>query len=330
MRSILPSSVGGILRAVLGIVARAAVAHADVEKAVRAEGEIAAVVIRERLADERERPSLQSQIEARRRIGDQPVRRRSPEARDDGVAGAVGEVDEEAAAARVVGRERQAEQAPLAAGDDGAAQVEKVGAGHHAVADDPDAPALLDDELHRAVGRILDDRYRARESGHVGAQPQRRLCHEPRRETARDANQDERGNRSTGPHLPIIVKGAMTLRPRLWVVASFLFAACGGSSPTPGGGTETITGAERFGWDQPAADAGELASFRYALYVDDVRSEAADATCATAQSAAGFACTARMPTMTPGVHNLQVASFVIDGGAVRESPRSAAVRVTKR
>jgi hypothetical protein len=122
----------------------------------------------------------------------------------------------------------------------------------------------------------------------------------------------------------------MTLRPRLWVVASLLFAACGGSPPTQGGGPETITGVERFGWDQHAADAGELASFRYALYVDDVRSEAADVTCAPAQSAAGFACSARMPAMTPGVHNLQVASFVIDGGAVRESPRSAAVRVTKR
>jgi hypothetical protein len=114
------------------------------------------------------------------------------------------------------------------------------------------------------------------------------------------------------------------------MVASLLPAACGGSPQTPGGGTETITGAERFGWDQPAADAGELASFRYALYLDDVRGEAADVACATAQSAAGFPCTARMPAMTPGVHSLQVASFVIDGGAVRESPRSAAVQVTKR
>jgi hypothetical protein len=108
-----------------------------------------------------------------------------------------------------------------------------------------------------------------------------------------------------------------------------VFAACGGSPSTPNSG-DTITGAERFGWDQPAADAAELASFRYALYVDDLRSEAADVTCAPAQAGAGFACTARMPAMPAGVHNLQVASFVIDGGAVRESPRSAAVRVTKR
>ncbi|HYT65107.1 MAG TPA: hypothetical protein VEL51_01725 [Vicinamibacterales bacterium] len=121
----------------------------------------------------------------------------------------------------------------------------------------------------------------------------------------------------------------MTLRKRLIAFASFVFAACGGSPATPSG-TETITGIERFGWDQPAADAGELASFRYALYVDDARSEAADVSCALGQPSGQFICTSRLPTMSSGVHTLQVAAFAIDGGAIRESARSSAVRVLKR
>jgi hypothetical protein len=121
----------------------------------------------------------------------------------------------------------------------------------------------------------------------------------------------------------------MTLRKRVMVFASLVLAACGGSPSSPNG-TETITGAERFGWDQPAADAGELASFRYALYVDEARSEAADVMCAAGQSSAGFACTSRLPAISAGVHTLQVAAFVLDSGAIRESARSPAVRVLKR
>src|SRR5215204_3514238 len=102
----------------------------------------------------------------------------------------------------------------------------------------------------------------------------------------------------------------MTLRSTL-IAAAFLLAACGGSPPAPVS-TDTITGAERFGWDQPAADAGELASFRYALYVDDARSEAVDVSCASVQVSGRFACTSQLPAMPTGSHTLQVASFVID------------------
>src|SRR5436190_7580380 len=112
----------------------------------------------------------------------------------------------------------------------------------------------------------------------------------------------------------------MTLRKRLMVFATVVLAGCGGSPSSPNG-NETITGVERIGWDQPAADAGELASFRYALYVDDARSEASDVTCAAGPSSAGFACTSRLPAMSNGVHTLQVAAFVLDGGAILESTR---------
>lgn len=105
---------------------------------------------------------------------------------------------------------------------------------------------------------------------------------------------------------------------------------CGAPNTPPSGGGETITGLERFGWDQPAADAGELASFRYALYVDEARSEATDVSCAPGAAAGRFACTCRLPALSSGAHSLQVAAFVLDAGVTRESARSAAVRVVKQ
>src|SRR5688572_3948327 len=78
-----------------------------------------------------------------------------------------------------------------------------------------------------------------------------------------------------------------------------LAVACGDSRPPtpspPGTGVgETITGRERIGWDQAAANASELATFRYAIYVDGARSELADVTCAQTATAVGFACSARL------------------------------------
>ena len=112
-----------------------------------------------------------------------------------------------------------------------------------------------------------------------------------------------------------------------------LFAmACSTSSPpppevTPPAGGETINGTERIGWTQRAADAVELAAVRYAIYVDGTRSELAGASCALAAAADGFACSARLPTLTAGAHTLELASFVTDGSLL-ESARSAALRVT--
>jgi len=73
-----------------------------------------------------------------------------------------------------------------------------------------------------------------------------------------------------------------------------------------------------------------LQAFHYAVYVDGTRTEAVDATCGTTPSSAGFACTCKMPQMSSGEHSLQVAAFITEGGVVKESSRSAAVRVTMR
>ena len=98
-------------------------------------------------------------------------------------------------------------------------------------------------------------------------------------------------------------------------------------SPGPDPGGETITGRERIGWDQAAADPAELATFRYAIYVDGARSELGGVTCATPSGPAGFPCSGQLPSMSPGSHVLELATFFESDGTV-ESARSAQLRVT--
>jgi glucose/arabinose dehydrogenase len=117
------------------------------------------------------------------------------------------------------------------------------------------------------------------------------------------------------------------------VACCSVLASCGGSnsppSPAPGpGGSETINGTERLGWNQTAADPAELATFRYAIYVDGARSEIGDSSCSS--SGAGYACSGRLPAMTAGSHVIEVATFVLDGATVVESPRSTPLTVTVR
>jgi hypothetical protein len=69
----------------------------------------------------------------------------------------VGEVDEETAADRVVGRERQAEHSLLATEGDAARQVQEIGGENHPRVDETDASGLLDDYLDGAsVGPCMN------------------------------------------------------------------------------------------------------------------------------------------------------------------------------
>jgi glucose/arabinose dehydrogenase len=116
------------------------------------------------------------------------------------------------------------------------------------------------------------------------------------------------------------------------VLCCLAVAACDRKSPappvvTPPAGAETINGTERIGWDQRAADTAELATISYAIYVDGTRTPLTAVTCATQATAAGFACSARLPALPAGSHTLQIASFVADG-TVLESDRSASLSVS--
>jgi glucose/arabinose dehydrogenase len=114
--------------------------------------------------------------------------------------------------------------------------------------------------------------------------------------------------------------------------ALVLAAACGRTSPpTPSPPTapgETITGRERLGWDQQASNGAELATFRYAIYVDGIRSELAEVLCGSAAGAAGFACSGRLPALTNGSHTLELAAFTLDAAGILESARSTPLQVT--
>lgn len=116
-----------------------------------------------------------------------------------------------------------------------------------------------------------------------------------------------------------------------YLLLVLLIVGCGRTppptpSPGPGGG-ETITGRERLGWDQQAGSTAELATFRYAIYVDGTRSEIADANCGAAAGPAGFACSGRLPALSNGPHTLELAAF-FDAGGIVESPKSAPLQVT--
>jgi len=98
-------------------------------------------------------------------------------------------------------------------------------------------------------------------------------------------------------------------------------------APSPSPGPERITGSERLGWNQPASDAAELASFLYAIYVDGARSALSSVSCEATPSQAGYACSARLPALSAGPHTLELAAFFLDAGAVVESSRSASLQV---
>lgn len=115
------------------------------------------------------------------------------------------------------------------------------------------------------------------------------------------------------------------------LVSCLALVACDTKSPPPPSVTvppavENITGAERLGWNQQALDLVELLSFHYAIYVDGTRFELIDPSCAQTPTAAGFACTARLPPMPLGAHSLEFATFIVDGSAF-ESARSEPLNV---
>jgi glucose/arabinose dehydrogenase len=113
------------------------------------------------------------------------------------------------------------------------------------------------------------------------------------------------------------------------VAIAVLVAACSSATPPPAhspdsGTAEAVSGRERMGWDQQAANAAQLGRFQYAAYVDGTRTGLADVNCAATAEPQIFACTSKLPALSPGTHVLELVT-VLDG---RESPRSAPLRIS--
>jgi aldose sugar dehydrogenase len=119
---------------------------------------------------------------------------------------------------------------------------------------------------------------------------------------------------------------------RFWILITVFVAACGSSKPSapatnPGGSPVSITGRERIGWEQPASDADMMGSLRFAIYVDNARTEMTGVSCSATAGTTGFPCSGELPAMTSGAHTLQIAAFSASEGTIVEGDRSGALQV---
>ena len=178
---------------VAGIAAGAAVAEADVEEAVGAEGDHAAVVVGERLGDGQQH----ALAPARATVGVG----RDPVLRDDaGPVVLARVVDEEAAVAREARMEGEPEQATLAAGKHPARDVEEGLRQQRALLEDPDPPRLLDHEQAPAAVARMGQEDRGLEALDHRLEPQLTAPRPPaRRSPTGSAPPDSSGGEAPTP-----------------------------------------------------------------------------------------------------------------------------------
>jgi glucose/arabinose dehydrogenase len=116
----------------------------------------------------------------------------------------------------------------------------------------------------------------------------------------------------------------------LLLIVSLAVPACGEEQAQIPDGFEAVRGTERLGWVQQASSTQELATFGYLVYVDDgAGSPMQNVSCAASPSAAGFECSAALPSLTSGRHSIRVSAFLDSGGGRLESARSDALNVFK-
>jgi hypothetical protein len=93
--------------------------------------------------------------------------------------------------------------------------------------------------------------------------------------------------------------------------------------PTIPGYTNVANLSAKLLWDQVAANASELASLTYVIYVDGTRKTLTGVACTSTSGASGFPCQSTLPAMGVGTHTLEVAT-VLSG---LESARSSSLKI---
>jgi aldose sugar dehydrogenase len=119
----------------------------------------------------------------------------------------------------------------------------------------------------------------------------------------------------------------------LALVACATLAGCGKDDPPtppntpPPSGDIQVSGGERIGWRQLAADAGALGLLHYVMYIDGARTALGGVSCGSTATAEGFDCNAPLPLLTTGRHTLEIAAVASGPAGDVESERSSPLQV---
>lgn len=112
------------------------------------------------------------------------------------------------------------------------------------------------------------------------------------------------------------------------VIVTSALTGCGKDSQAPSEQSEplVVRGGDRLAWDQQAISGQQVQALSFRLYVDGRSAALASVTCSSQAGASGYPCSGGLPTMTPGVHTLEL-STILDG---QESAHSSqlVVRMT--
>jgi hypothetical protein len=92
---------------------------------------------------------------------------------------------------------------------------------------------------------------------------------------------------------------------------------------------EVVSGDDRLVWEQALNGTDQLDTIKYALYVDGVRTELTDVSCAMESPSGAMLCGVPMPDLTPGLHTLEINTFIVDGLRLWQSPRSEPILVIR-
>jgi hypothetical protein len=130
--------------------------------------------------------------------------------------------------------------------------------------------------------------------------------------------------KSSAVYLVSSVRLCRSMGPLVAAVVIFSGPACKRTAPTPKVEQAPITvrGTEHFEWDQLPLAGGKIEEYEFVAYVDDDPRPLVDTACQGGADTGQFRCSARLPSMKPGRHRLQVVASIMGKGERIESRKS--------